>query len=176
MSRPRIAIAGFQHETNTFSPLPTPYEEFEHGGAWPGLQTGNAVIRELSGLNVPIGGFIDEGDDFELVPIAWAAGEPSSYVTDDAFDRISALIVDGIAASGELDGVYLDLHGAMVTESHDDGEAELLRRPVDQLGRTFQLHVTADRGLVQADHQVAQRELGTVLLVSPVRRETELLQ
>ena len=60
MSRPRIAIAGFQHETNTFSPLPTPYEEFEQGGAWPALQTGDGVIKELSGLNVPIGGFIDD--------------------------------------------------------------------------------------------------------------------
>ena len=106
MTKPRIAIAGFQHETNTFSPLPTPYEEFANGGAWPGLQTGQGVISELTGLNVPIGGFIDEADDFELVPIAWAAAEPSSYVTDDAFDRISALIVDGIAASGQF-GRYL---------------------------------------------------------------------
>ena len=144
MSRPRIAIAGFQHETNTFSPLPTPYEEFEHGGAWPALQTGEDVISELSGLNVPIGGFIDEADDFELVPIAWAAAEPSSYVTDDAFDRISALIVDGIASCGAINGLYLDLHGAMTTESHDDGEAELLRRVREVTGPDLPIAVSLD--------------------------------
>lgn len=144
MSRPRIAIAGFQHETNTFSPLPTPYEEFEHGGAWPALQTGDGVIKELSGLNVPIGGFIDEADDFDLVPLAWAAAEPSSYVTDDAFDQISALIVDGIAGCGAIDGIYLDLHGAMTTESHDDGEAELLRRVREVTGPDLPIAVSLD--------------------------------
>lgn len=144
MARPRIAIAGFQHETNTFSPLPTPYEEFANGGAWPALQTGDGVITALSGLNVPIGGFIDEADDCDLVPIAWAAGEPSSYVTDDAFDRISAMIVDGIAGCGAIDGVYLDLHGAMTTESHDDGEAEILRRVREVTGPDLPIAVSLD--------------------------------
>jgi microcystin degradation protein MlrC len=60
MSKPRIAIAGFQHETNTFAPILTPYETFRDGGAWPALCTGQDVIDTLSGLNLPMGGFIDE--------------------------------------------------------------------------------------------------------------------
>ncbi|MCK3547215.1 M81 family metallopeptidase, partial [Escherichia coli] len=49
-------------------------------------------------------------------------------VTEDAFERISALILQGLKAAMPLDGVYLDLHGAMVTEHLDDGEGELLKR------------------------------------------------
>ncbi|MGI9464767.1 MAG: M81 family metallopeptidase, partial [Aestuariivirgaceae bacterium] len=144
MNRPRIAIAGFQHETNTFTPIPTPFAVFEEGGAWPGLQKGGDVIDVLAGLNIPVGGFIGEANDFDLVPIAWAAAEPGSYVTDDAFDRISGMIVDGIAAAGALDGVYLDLHGAMVTQSHDDGEAEILRRVREVTGPGLPIAVSLD--------------------------------
>jgi microcystin degradation protein MlrC len=101
MSKPRIAVAGFQHETNTFAPILTPFETFRDGGAWPALCTGQAVIDTLSGLNLPMGGFIDEGDDFDLVPILWTFAEPGGYVTDDAFDRIAGMIVDGVTAAGE---------------------------------------------------------------------------
>src|SRR5439155_20908379 len=42
--------------------------------------------------------------------------------------RRSPAILDDLAAAGPLDGIYLDLHGAMVAEHHEDGEGELLRR------------------------------------------------
>ena len=58
MSRPRIAIAGFQHETNTFAPMPTRFEDFARGGAWPELITGRQVIEVFAGLHIPLGGFI----------------------------------------------------------------------------------------------------------------------
>lgn len=128
MRRPRIAVAGFQHETNTFAPIPTTYANFRDSGAWPGLMTGEEIPETLSGLNTPMSGFIGEGEDFDLVPLVWAAAEPGGYVADDAFERIAGMITDGIARAGTLDGIYLDLHGAMVTEAHADGEAELLRR------------------------------------------------
>ena len=54
-----------------------------------------------------------------------AAASPSAHVTKDAFERIVKVMVDGIAAAGPLDAVYLDLHGAMVTEHLDDGEGEI---------------------------------------------------
>lgn len=144
MSRPRIAIAGFQHETNTFCPLPTPFEEFEQGSAWPGLTRGQAVIDVFSSMNIPIGGFINAAADMDLVPILWTAAEPSSYVTTDAFDRITGMICDGIREAGEIDGVYLDLHGAMVTEDFDDGEGEVLRRVREVIGPDLPLAVSLD--------------------------------
>ncbi|MEZ5931126.1 MAG: M81 family metallopeptidase [Alphaproteobacteria bacterium] len=144
MARPKIAIAGFQHETNTFAPLPTTYDIFEKGGAWPALQRGEAVIDGLTGLNLPMGGFLAEAGDFDLLPILWTFAEPGGYVSDDAFDRIAGMIVDAIAGAHHLDGVYLDLHGAMVTQSHDDGEAELLRRIRAVVGPDLPISVSLD--------------------------------
>ncbi len=60
-----------------------------------------------------------------VIPIA-AAAAPSGPVDAAAFEHIAGRICDAVALG--CDGVLLDLHGAMVTQSHDDGEGELLRR------------------------------------------------
>lgn len=144
MTIPRVAIAGFQHETNTFAPFLTTFDMFEAAGAWPAMQSGSDVISELADLNIPVSGFIEEASDFDLIPVLWAGAEPGGYVTDDAFDRIADLIVSGIAAAGNIDAVYLDLHGAMVTQSHDDGEAELLSRIREVVGKHLPIAVSLD--------------------------------
>ena len=143
MARPRIAVAGFQHETNTFSPMPTPLAAFERGGSWPGLTRGAAVPEVFAGANIPIAGFLAAAGAFDVAPILWAAAEPSSYVDDAAFEAIAGEIVAG-AVSARPDGVYLDLHGAMVTRRFDDPEAELLRRLRDALGPDIPLVASLD--------------------------------
>jgi len=138
----RVAVAGFQHETNTFSPVPTRFEDFESAGAWPELTRGAALPPRVRGMNLPIAGFI-EACRHEAVPLLWAAAEPGGYVEDDAFDRISCAIAQGIAESG-ADAAYLDLHGAMVTRRHEDGEAEILRRVRSRAGPDFPIVVSLD--------------------------------
>lgn len=143
----RIAIAGFQHETNTFAPSLATYSEFEQADAWPGLLKNDEVIRELSGLNVSITGFVDAAmakGGYEMIPLLWCAAEPSSYVTNDAFERIARQIVAGIGDAGELDGIYLELHGAMVTQAFEDGDGELLRRIRDLTGPDLPIAVSFD--------------------------------
>ena len=108
----RIAVAGFQHETNTFAPSQATYAEFEEADAWPGLLKNDEVIAELSGLKVSLTGFTDAAmlrGGYEIVPVLWCAAEPSSYVTNDAFERIASQILQGIRDAGELDGIYLCL-------------------------------------------------------------------
>ena len=145
MSRPRIAVAGFQHETNTFAPIKTRYEDFEASGSWPALTRDSDIFAVFQGLNIPLGGFIDAArDKWDLVPILWSNAEPGGYVAQDAFDRIAAMICDGIAAAGELDGIYLDLHGAMVTEDFEDGEGELLRRLRIVVGPDLPIAISLD--------------------------------
>ena len=39
----RIAVAGFQHETNTFAPMRAGYEDFLKADAWPGLTRGQDI-------------------------------------------------------------------------------------------------------------------------------------
>ena len=143
----RIAIAGFQHETNTFGATKAGFAEFVEADAWPGLLEGEAVIAGTAEHNLPMAGFIEAAHmdpSIELVPLLWCAAEPSSYVTDDAFDRIAGMILAGLDEAGPLDGLYLDLHGAMVTESHEDGEGELLRRVRQAVGPNLPIAVSLD--------------------------------
>lgn len=145
----RIAIGGFQHETNTFAPTKADYEAFSRGGGWPALVSGPALFEAVEGINISVAGFIEgaQAAGHDLVPTTWAAAAPSAEVTDDAFERISGLIVDGIRAAlaaGPLDAVYLCLHGAMVTESFEDGEGELLRRVRAVIGPDLPLVASLD--------------------------------
>src|SRR5438876_3639020 len=126
----RIAVGGLHHETNTFAPLKATYDEFLQGGGWPGIQRGQAFFKTFPGMNLPIAGGIEvlAGHGHTLLPLIWAAATPSAHVTEDAYERIVGVMLDDLKAAGSLDGIFLDLHGAMVTEHLDDGEGELLRR------------------------------------------------
>src|SRR5215468_11884250 len=122
----RIAVGGFLHETNTFAPTKATYDAFVHGGGWPGMKLGADVLKSIRNINVGLAGFIGaaEAEGWELVPTVFAAATPSAHVTKNAYERIAKIMVDGIAAAGPIDAVYLDLHGAMVAEHLDDGEGE----------------------------------------------------
>jgi microcystin degradation protein MlrC len=132
----RIAVGGFQHETNTFSPVPATLADFAASDAWPGLTRGPALFEAVAGINLPAAGFVQEARSLhhELVPLAWCSAQPSGHVTRDAFERISAMLLDDLRACGAFDAVYLDLHGAMVAEHVDDADGELLRRIRDVVG------------------------------------------
>ncbi|MYA88907.1 MAG: M81 family metallopeptidase, partial [Boseongicola sp. SB0662_bin_57] len=145
--RHRIAVAGFQHETNSFGFGTAGMPEFEMADSWPALVEGDAVREGTLGLNLPIAGFIRAAEAsarIELHPVLWCAAEPSGPVTDHAFETITARILDGIGKAAPLDGLYLDLHGAMITASHDDGEGELLRRIRAQHGPDLPIAVSLD--------------------------------
>ncbi|MGB1237946.1 MAG: M81 family metallopeptidase [Pseudomonadales bacterium] len=125
-----IAIASFQHETNTFSPQVTTYDEFVVADGWPGMLRGPEVLRELEGLNIAAAGFIAAAREagHTLLPINWCSAEPAGLVCRDAFDQIIEEIVTALQEIKALDAVFLDLHGAMVSEDFSDGELEIVRR------------------------------------------------
>jgi microcystin degradation protein MlrC len=138
----RIAVAGFQHETNTFAPFPTTIELFEQRGGWPELVRGAALFKRFEGLNIPLSGFMGVCTH-EIVPILWAGAEPGGYVDQSVFDSIVSEIVEGVQ-SAQPDALYLDLHGAMVTRTHPDAEAEILRRVRAVVGDDFPIAVSLD--------------------------------
>lgn len=124
----RVAVGGFMHETNTFAPSRATFEMFERPDSWPGLSVGPAVLEVTKGINIPIAGFAAAAGafKFDLAPTLWCNAGPSAHVTDDAFDRITGDLIKRLRAAGPVDAVYLDLHGAMVTESREDGEGAVL--------------------------------------------------
>ncbi|MGM5027569.1 M81 family metallopeptidase [Tardiphaga sp. 862_B3_N4_1] len=142
----RIAVGGFLHETNTFAPTKATYEAFVHGGGWPSMTHGADVLKVMRGINVGLAGFIEEAEarGWELIPTIACGASPSAHVTRDAFERIVGEMIDGIRAALPLDAVYLDLHGAMVTEHLDDGEGEIARRVREVIGPDIPFVVSLD--------------------------------
>jgi microcystin degradation protein MlrC len=142
----RIAVGGFLHETNTFAPTKAVYDAFVQGGGWPPMSQGAKLLEKMRNINVGMAGFVPaaETEGWELVPTTWCAASPSAHVTKDAYERVAQAIVDGIKAAGAIDGVYLDLHGAMVAEHIDDGEGEILARVRQVIGKELPLVVSLD--------------------------------
>lgn len=126
----RIAIAGFQHETNSFSPVDADWQSFLRTTSWPGLIVGADVKPAIAGMNLALAGFLAaaETGGHEATPILWANATPSGPVTDEAFERITAILISRLADLAAVDAIFLDLHGAMITQTYRDGEAEILRR------------------------------------------------
>jgi len=159
-----IAVGGFQHETNTFAPSKADYTAFEQGGGWPPLTFGDAIAPRLSGANIPAAGAFDalHAAGHRTIGLAWGAASPSAQVTRDAFERIVGEMLARLQQAGAVDGVYLDLHGAMVTEHLDDGEGEILARVRKVVGArvpivaSLDLHANVTRAMIaHADGLVA---------------------
>jgi microcystin degradation protein MlrC len=124
----RLLLAMMKHETNTFSPVLTDLARFSRAGG-PAPDGGMAAIAAYRGTGTVTGAYIDiaerEGAEFELAIAADAW--PSGPVEDAAYEAISGAILAAVRRGG-WDGILLDLHGAMVTRSFEDGEGTLLAR------------------------------------------------
>lgn len=118
------------HETNTFQPQKTTYADFAEAGDRPPLVRGAGLLQRFDGMNTSIAGAMEtlKPEGAVLLPLVWASATPSGYVTEDAFERITAMMLEELRRALPLDALYLSLHGAMVTEHLEDPEGELLRR------------------------------------------------
>ena len=142
----RIAIGGWQHETNTFATIKAGFESFATADEWPALCSGDRLFSSIEGVHLPITGALKaiQQYDHEIVPLLWCSATPCSYVTSDAFERISDDMINMLRQALPLDGVYLDLHGAMVSEKYEDGEGEFLRRVRECVGPSVPIFVSLD--------------------------------
>src|SRR5882672_9727145 len=142
----RIAVGGFLHETNTFAPTKAVYDAFVQGGGWPPMLQGAKLLEKMRNVNVGLAGFLEvaETNGWELAPTISCAATPCAHVTTDAYERVAKALIDGVKAAGAIDGVYLDLHGAMVAEHIDDGEGEILARVRQVIGKELPLVVSLD--------------------------------
>ena len=139
----RLLLAMMKHETNTFSPVPTPLQRFRD---W-GLHEDEAVVTAYRGTNHPIAAYIDLADEIgaEIVTPIAAEGMPSGPVDRDAYTYLTGRILDALQNQGPFDAALLDLHGAMVPQGMVDGEGPLLARmreiaPGLPIGITFDMH------------------------------------
>ena len=136
----KILVARLNHETNTFSPVPTPLSSFgDHGPTY-----GDEAYTASKGTRTGIAAYIDllEQAGHQVVVACSATANPSGRVAAQAYTHLSDVIV---AAAVGCDAIALDLHGAMVAENSDDGEGDLLERlravlPKAPIAAAFDLH------------------------------------
>lgn len=142
----RIVMARINHETNTFSPIPTPLSAFTP--LW-----GEDAEAAARVSNTAIGAFhaYARAQGAEIAVPVFAMANPSGPVADDAFEALAGAVLEEVAKGCDI--ILLDLHGAMVTQSFDDGEGELLARvrrlaPGVPLGLALDLHANLTDDIV----------------------------
>ena len=91
MARRRFVVAMMMHETNTFSPVPTPLASFRP-------LSGQAAIEEFRDTNTQLGGFLHVAQEAEaevVLPVAGGA-HPSGYVEQSAYEDMADAIVGAV--------------------------------------------------------------------------------
>ena len=128
----RIAVGSIGHETNTFTSVPTTIESFREAS----VHTGEEILETYRGTSSITGGFIEAatGLEMELVPLLSTFAVPSGTIVQSAYDELKADLLARLDAAGPVEGVLLDLHGAMVTAELEDAEGDLIAAVRAQVG------------------------------------------
>ncbi len=138
-----IYSAVFIHESNTFSERPSDREWFKKRA----LLFGEETFTRHRGAKTEYGGFIDTvgaAEDAELIPVIDAEATPGGPVTADVFDLVCGTLCAALKAAPKVDAVLLSLHGAMVCETHEDGEGALAEAVRAVIGPDVPLYATLD--------------------------------
>src|SRR5437762_11097551 len=130
------------HETNTFSRVPTDMAVFRRRD----FHLENEIPVAFRGTRSAFGATFEAADKYgwTLIHPVSANANPSGTVTDDAFEQIGGMILEAAERQVPIDGVLLHLHGAMVVDSYEDGEGELLARLRRVLGPEVPVIATLD--------------------------------
>lgn len=138
----RVLTLGIRHESNTFSTLPVAMSDFT---VWRGAdalkgQKWAEVLREAG---------------MEVIPTLHAYAWPGGVVEQSAFETFMNEILDSIKNAGRLDGIYMDMHGALHAEGYDDAQVTLIRKIRELKGNdvlisgSFDLHGNLSPGFVE---------------------------
>jgi microcystin degradation protein MlrC len=146
----RVALAGFSHETNTYSNVPATYERFT-------IDRGEEIVRRHTGAHSTVTGFLEVADErgLDLVPLLKAQTGPIGMITADAFDRIVGEMLGLIESEGPWDAVLLANHGAAVSEQYPDVDGEIAARvraivgPDIPIGMGMDLHGNITRRMIE---------------------------
>lgn len=184
--KPRIAIAGFAIESSTFSPHRAGFRDFP-------IVDGDALVNRYAVIapGTPL------REAAHWLPVLGARAIPGGPVLAEVYADIRGRILDGLSAllaEGPLDGVFLDIHGAMSVDGMDDAEGEFVSAvralvgPDTVISASMDLHGNVTRPLLEsvdlitcfrlAPHEDAweTRDRAIVNLVDCLRRGTSPLK
>ena len=127
----KIFTAGLNTETNTFSPIPTGMDDFNVIRP-DDLKDGTHQLSDI----IPFAGWQQKArarkDHFLFGLYAWAY--PAGLTATSTYENLRDELLASLKASGPVDIVLLNLHGAMVARGYDDCEGDLLTRIRQEVG------------------------------------------
>ncbi len=182
MSKYRIGIARFWHESNSFSAPLTDIVDFATYQG--GMLVGDALLHQPDRRD-EITGFIDvlsAHGGVEIVPLVSAGALPSGLITSAATQMLEQTLRHALKSTGPLDGVCIAPHGAMSAIGIDDFDGHLLQLVRDHIGSGAPLvtaldcHAVVTRRMVDASTAlVAYRTHPHVDLVETGERAGRIL-
>jgi microcystin degradation protein MlrC len=136
---PRIAVGGIMHESNSFFPKPTRLQDFR-------VHRGGEIAKHYGASAHEVAGYLEGAKTygFEVAPLLMASATPGGPVSAEALDTLTGELIAMLKAAPHCDGLLLALHGAMVSEKHLHGDAEIVRRVREAVGPAFPIVVTHD--------------------------------
>lgn len=128
LSRKRILIGRFFHESHGFNPHPTRADRFE-------ILRGDALRAAMASSGTTLGGIARKLDDlgYDIVASVSASAAPSGPVDHDFYVSMRDELLTA-ARDEDYDAVALELHGAMCTTEIMDAEGDLLTRLRELVG------------------------------------------
>ena len=159
----KIAVAAFSIESNSFAHGQTTLDDFKKQIFF----VGDDITRDCAGPTVELAGAWDvfSKSGVEILPTLVATSSPRPPVTQDAFEKISAGIVNAI--TDDVDGVYLSLHGASYCQHDDDPEGTLLEMVRKKIGPHKLISISLDLHAYYTKKMLAYADIATAYRTAP---------
>ncbi|MFI3268716.1 MAG: M81 family metallopeptidase, partial [Rikenellaceae bacterium] len=132
--KPRIAITGIAIECSTFSPARTTIDMFrisrgeEMFAAYPFMSDSTSPLRQC----------------VDWVPGMTARATPGGTVTRETYDALVKESLDSLRNQMPLDGIFLDIHGAMSVEGLEDPEGDYITKIREVVGNDVMISTSMD--------------------------------
>jgi microcystin degradation protein MlrC len=137
----RVALGGIVHETHSFAEPHTTLADFQRS-----LCYGEDILKALSGSPSSIAGMIQGATErrWTLLPTVHGSASPGGTVVEEAYRTMLRELVRRLKGAMPVDGVLLDLHGAMVTEEQLDPEGDILAKVRAVVGARVPIVIVLD--------------------------------
>jgi microcystin degradation protein MlrC len=110
----RVLTLGIGHESNTFSTVLTKESDF-------------IILRGADVLKGEAWADVFKNADIELIPTLHAHAWPGGVVERSAYENFRNEILKDLKKAGKLDGIYMDMHGALHVEGYEDAQSDLIK-------------------------------------------------
>jgi microcystin degradation protein MlrC len=146
----RVVVGGMHHESNTFNPILTDWQDIR-------IRRGPSLLTPIN--QDSIGGVVStlQQAGYEVIPTLIARAVPNGEWKRDVYITLKDELLESLRQAGEIDAICLSLHGSMRVEGIGEAEGDLLAsiraiQPDVPLITSLDMHATiTDEMLAHAD-------------------------